>query len=124
VHAAPCSEEELEALRREAETVESHEAPSSDAALFVEAVRRAEEESGWARITATHVARLEAATKAPVALLPYVFCEEFGPEQVREIGRVLRARLDEPVASVKPRGVAAEAGARRGTRGAGRGRAS
>jgi len=105
VHAAPCSEEELDALRREAETVEPLEAAASDAALFVEAVRRAEEESGWARINATHVARLEAATRAPVALLPYVFCEEFGPEQVREIGRVLRARFEETSASAKPRGV-------------------
>ncbi len=89
VHGAPCEDA---VLTRLGEAVSMGE--SADEPLFAQAVRRAEEEAGWARINARHVARLRHATGTSTAVFPYLFCEEFGAEQVVDLTEVLRAQMD------------------------------
>lgn len=90
VHQSPCEEAALARL-----VAELPSAPAGrDELLFAEAVSRAEEEAGWARINARHVHRLEEATSIPSVRFPYLFCEEFGAEQVARLAGVLREQMD------------------------------
>lgn len=95
VHESPCSEQDLDALRGAIEATSA----DPEGALFAEAVERAAEEAGWARLGRTQVARLEEGASAPAVLLPYLFCEEFGAAQVRELAEVVRAAGEKEGAS-------------------------
>jgi len=91
VHAAPCAPP---VLRRLIEALSVDDEAAEDE-LFAEAVRRAEEESGWARINERQVSRLREATEISPALLPYLFCEEFGADQVVQLAAILRSEVGE-----------------------------
>lgn len=90
VHSAPCDDANLAKLVAALPS----EAGDPDDVLFAEAVHRADEEAGWARINARHVQRLEEETQTPAVRFPYLFCEEFGADQVRALASVLRSQLD------------------------------
>lgn len=59
--------------------------------LLREVAARAREESGWTRLNARYRARLEEKTAMPIFELPFLFTEEFGFAEVRQ----LADRLDE-----------------------------
>jgi anion-transporting ArsA/GET3 family ATPase len=59
--------------------------------LLREIAARAREESGWTRLNARYRARLEKETDMPIFELPFLFNEEFGFAEVRQ----LADRLDE-----------------------------
>lgn len=99
VHEAPCTRDELEALRRAAKP--SGRRRDEGERLFSEVVARAEEELGWAEINAGHVARLARHVPVPTVLLPYVFHEEFGPEEVARLGRELATQLEAAAAPAR-----------------------
>lgn len=68
--------------------------PAAERALLQCVAERAAEESGWADINAAHLARLQAEiADAPLAELPFLFVEEFGPDEVAALSRLLEAAL-------------------------------
>ncbi len=83
VHAAPCTPEHL--ARMEARL----EGQGGDQ-TFAEAVQRAREEAGWAAINDANLRRLSDASPATTVALPYLFCEEFGTEELVELSGLLR----------------------------------
>ena len=87
VHRSPCEAGTLRRLR-DAADVEDVEP------LFREAVDRAEEEAGWADLGAVQVARLSDSLEREPVVLPYLFCEEFGPAQVRALSDLLVSEGD------------------------------
>jgi hypothetical protein len=87
VHRAPCDASVLERLDRAV----SDDEQGGDDLLFAEAVRRAEEEAGWARLNARQVGRLREATGTSTTVFPYLFREEFGAAEVLALAGVLRA---------------------------------
>ncbi|MDG2303042.1 MAG: ArsA family ATPase [Candidatus Binatia bacterium] len=87
VHSAPCDPSVLERLGRAV----SDEERRSDDLLFAEAVRRAEEEAGWARLNARQVERLREATGTTTTVFPYLFREEFGATEVLALAGILRS---------------------------------
>lgn len=89
VHHSPCDHDVLERLVAALPATDG----AGAAELFVESVRRAEEEAGWARINRKHVRRLNEATATPAIEFPYLFCEEFGARQVTRLAAVLREAL-------------------------------
>jgi anion-transporting ArsA/GET3 family ATPase len=101
VHSAPCSRAELAALPQ------APAAPPAPAGrgragrvaldadqLLGEIAARAAEETGWAEINATHIERLAAGVPIPTVKLPYLFNEEFGPDEVCRLGRALAEQVD------------------------------
>ncbi len=89
VHDAPCARAPLDLLG--GDVGRAGDAP--DDILFDEAVRRAREEAGWAGINDVQIGRLQEAVRAPLARLPYLFCEEFGGDHLATLAGVLRAEL-------------------------------
>ncbi|MBU6282801.1 ArsA family ATPase [bacterium] len=70
-------------------------APSSpDEALFAEALRVADGETGWAELNRENVERLAREVPIPTVRLPYLFTEEFGGPHVDLLSRELAAQLD------------------------------
>jgi anion-transporting ArsA/GET3 family ATPase len=53
--------------------------------LLREVAARAREESGWTRLNARYRARLEQETEMPIFELPFLFTEEFGFAEVRQL---------------------------------------
>lgn len=94
VHASPCDDGVLRDLSGAADAASGPADDDPGGKLFVEAVRRAEEEAGWARINRRQIERLRAATQTPAVLFPYLFCEEFGARQVAALSHVLRESLE------------------------------
>jgi anion-transporting ArsA/GET3 family ATPase len=62
-------------------------------ALAAEAISRAREEAGWASVNAANLQRLAAAVQMPAVELPYIYAEEFGVEQVRELATIVDLAL-------------------------------
>lgn len=87
VHRAPCDPEVLDRL----DCALSEEDEGGDALLFAEAVRRAEEEAGWAGLNARQVERLRDATGVPTTVFPYLFREEFGADEVSALAAILHS---------------------------------
>lgn len=83
VHSAPCATGDLERL-------EAGVGEERDGRTFAEAVRRAREEAGWARINEANLQRLSEASPATTTALPYLFCEEFGTEELVVLSSLLR----------------------------------
>ena len=108
VHTAPCTRAELAALPEPPARLPapprgraaSRVAPDLDQ-LLGEIVVRAAEEAGWAEINAAHIERLAAGIPVPMVELPYLFDEEFGPDAVCRLGRMLADQID--AASTPPR---------------------
>jgi anion-transporting ArsA/GET3 family ATPase len=100
VHRAPCARDELAALQRAGKAAGRKKGEADR--LFAEVVARAEEELGWAEINATHIERLARNVPVPTVHLPYVFHEEFGPEEVSFLGRELATQLDAASAAAPP----------------------
>ncbi|MEW6269675.1 MAG: ArsA-related P-loop ATPase [Thermodesulfobacteriota bacterium] len=100
LHTAPCTRTELDdigaRLRRHAGQPRGRRKEGKDHgdALVAEILARAEEELGWAEINAAHVQRLAREIPVPTVKLPYLFNEEFGAEEVCQLGRELAAQLD------------------------------
>jgi len=103
VHAAPCTRAELAGLPVATVRPVSVARARGSAArgevdsdgLLAEVVARAMEELGWAEINAAHIERLAAGIPVPVVELPYIFNEEFGPEEVSRLGRALADQLED-----------------------------
>ncbi|MBY0276726.1 ArsA family ATPase [Candidatus Binatia bacterium] len=114
VHHAPCTRAELDGLPVAAPRplavvpatrARSARTPANPEVLLSEIVARAHEEIGWAEINASHVQRLAAQINAPLVELPYLFNEEFGPDEVCRLGRTLAEQLDAvPPTAPRPRG--------------------
>jgi anion-transporting ArsA/GET3 family ATPase len=105
LHSAPCTRTELDAVaaltptrRDRGRGRRKHDAD----ALLAEVVARAEEELGWAEINAAHVRRLADEIPVPTVKLPYLFNEEFGPEEVCMLGRELATQLDAAAGGARP----------------------
>jgi anion-transporting ArsA/GET3 family ATPase len=101
VHEAPCRREELEGLPvapvapLEGARVRGGARTTPDPERLVgEIVARALEEIGWAEINAAHVERLASTVEAPMVKLPYLFNEEFGPDEVCRLGHEIAQQLD------------------------------
>ncbi len=60
-------------------------APDGAPPLVADVVRCAREEAGWAAINRSYLERLRAAVPMPTVLLPFLFAEEFGLDQVRAL---------------------------------------
>lgn len=60
-------------------------APDGAPPLVADVLRCAREEAGWAAINRSYLERLRAAVPMPTVLLPFLFAEEFGLEQVRAL---------------------------------------
>ena len=59
--------------------------------LFLEEVlRRAQEEAGWIGINERYVRRVRSEIPLPTVLLPFLFTEEFGLMEIKELGALLR----------------------------------
>jgi hypothetical protein len=63
-------------------------APKGDASggvgsLIVDVLRCAREEAGWAAINRRYLDRLREAVPMPTVVLPFLFAEEFGLDEVR-----------------------------------------
>jgi len=62
-------------------------------AIAEEALNRAREEAAWAAINASYCQRLSSAVRMPLVQLPFLFAEEFGSEQVRQIAAATESAL-------------------------------
>ncbi|HVN83677.1 MAG TPA: ArsA family ATPase [Candidatus Binatia bacterium] len=83
VHRVNFHREDLARVTTAAATLKSRD----ERALLQEVVRRGHEELGWAEINTEYLKRLSREVDLPRVELPYVFAEEFGLEQVRELSR-------------------------------------
>lgn len=93
----------LERLREVART-----APPGEGLLLACVAERAAEESGWAELNATYLARLHAeVADLPLIELPFLFAEEFDQREVEHLSQLLEAGMT---------GRARTAGERRGAR--------
>jgi anion-transporting ArsA/GET3 family ATPase len=107
VHTAPCSRAELAAMPQPPTTKAAPPARARPGAratldldrLIGEIVARAAEETGWAEINAAHIERLAAGISIPTVKLPYLFNEEFGPDEVCRLGRTLAEQIDATAAA-------------------------
>lgn len=61
--------------------------------LLEEVAQRAEEELGWAEINRLYLQRLSQEVAAEIVELPFLFAEEFGKEEIRNIADLLEAKL-------------------------------
>ncbi|MBI3784589.1 MAG: ArsA family ATPase [Deltaproteobacteria bacterium] len=68
-------------------------ADPKDRALAAEVIRRAREEAGWTAINASYLQKLRDCVPLPAVELPYVYAEEFGVEQVRDLVAVMDVAL-------------------------------
>jgi hypothetical protein len=74
VHAAPLAPEAVPRV------------PTTDGgSLIADVLRCAREEAGWAAINRRYLDRLRASVPMPTVLLPFVFAEEFGLDEVRAL---------------------------------------
>lgn len=96
VHAAPCSPDELATIEQGLAAAAGDAVPIEDARVVREVLARAVEESGWAAINSTNIARLTAQVSIPMVCLPFLFSEEFGADQVETLLVELTRQLDEP----------------------------
>jgi hypothetical protein len=74
----------VERLRRGA-----GELPGIEALVADEVARRAAEENGWAAINRDQLERLRAAVPLPTLVLPAIFAEEFGAQEVARLSWLL-----------------------------------
>jgi anion-transporting ArsA/GET3 family ATPase len=76
----------------------------AERALLACVAERAAEESGWAAINEANLARLRSEIgDAPVALLPFLFVEEFGVDELAQLSSILEAVVGERPAAVRRR---------------------
>jgi anion-transporting ArsA/GET3 family ATPase len=101
VHTSPCTAEELKTLERLLAATAEDDA-AADRSLLEEAVQRAAEERTWSEINAAQLGRLKEHAVGSWAQLPFLFCEEFAPEQLWVLSRELAAQLVEDPASGAP----------------------
>jgi hypothetical protein len=66
--------------------------PRAEAAMVAEVAARAAEESAWTALNRDHIARLRRDVPVPMAVLPFVFSEEFGAAEVTELSELLEAQ--------------------------------
>ena len=85
VHRARFRREEVDRLAAAGAAIKSRD----DRALLAEVVQRAREEVGWSEINSEYLQRLEREIELPRIELPYLFAEEFGLDQVRELASVI-----------------------------------
>jgi hypothetical protein len=89
LHQEDFSDAEVARLSRAAEG----EKRKKEHQVLSEVAARAREEAGWTRLNARYVARLAAEIAMPRIELPYLFAEEFGAAEVRELAeRLAQAR--------------------------------
>lgn len=89
-HEPPCEPGELAALESGLMTGEVDPTLREDLAQTLGAVRA---EVSWAALNEAQVVRLESELCRPMALLPYLFCEEFASAQVGKISENLAGEL-------------------------------
>jgi hypothetical protein len=68
--------------------------PAGASPLVADVLRCAREEAGWAAINRRYLDRLRTAVPMPTVLLPFVFAEEFGLDEVR--GLLAKAARPDP----------------------------
>lgn len=73
VHSAPLGPDDVASV------------PAGAPPLVADVLRCAREEAGWAAINRDYLERLRVAVPMPTVLLPFLFAEEFGLEQVRSL---------------------------------------
>ncbi|MFM7141954.1 MAG: ArsA family ATPase [Alphaproteobacteria bacterium] len=92
IHRAPLTAAEIASLG--GATPRDGDGASADDALFAEALRVADGETGWAELNRENVERLAREVPIPTARLPYLFSEEFGGLEVDSLSRDLAAQVD------------------------------
>jgi anion-transporting ArsA/GET3 family ATPase len=85
VHEESFSEAEVDRVGRAAENL----ATPKERKMLGEVAARAREESSWTRLNARYLARLAEEITMPRVELPYVFAEEFGSNEMRELSATL-----------------------------------
>jgi anion-transporting ArsA/GET3 family ATPase len=76
----------------------------ADRALLACVAERAAEESGWAAINQANLERLQGGIgDAPLALLPFLFVEEFGADELASLSTTLESTLGARPAAVRRR---------------------
>ena len=88
-HASDLRSDDLALLRTHSEAGLDRQ----ERALVKETIKRAEEELGWASINEMYLGRLKKEVQLPIAEIPYLFTEEFGLEQIRQIAAQLESVL-------------------------------
>jgi anion-transporting ArsA/GET3 family ATPase len=86
VHRAPLAPDDVPA------------APSGSPPLVADVLRCAREEAGWAAINRRYLDRLRASVPMPTVLLPFVFSEEFGLDELRSLMGNATSQLATPAA--------------------------
>ncbi len=89
VHRMAVDEGRVQALAQNIDQVRN----SSDRQLLNEALLRGREESGWSRINATYMERLERTVPLPTVQIPFLFTEEFGVPEVETVATCLAETL-------------------------------
>ena len=82
VHAAPLAPTDIP------------DTPAGASPLVADVLRCAREEAGWAAINRRYLDRLRTAVPMPTVLLPFVFAEEFGLDEVRGLMTNAARQLD------------------------------
>jgi hypothetical protein len=95
LHEESFSEAEVDRVSRAAE----RQGTPKERKILGEVAARARDESSWTRLNARYLQRLAHEIAMPRVELPYVFAEEFGFNEVRE----LSARLARPAAARRER---------------------
>jgi hypothetical protein len=67
--------------------------PDAAAPLVADVLRCAREETGWAAINRRYLDRLRDAVPMPTVVLPFLFSEEFGLDEVRALTADVRPQL-------------------------------
>lgn len=90
VHQGRFTSAEVEALQEAAERMED----ARERTALREVAARAREEGGWTRLNARYRNRLAREIDVPLIEIPYLFAEEFGLAEVKQIAAAIAARLD------------------------------
>jgi anion-transporting ArsA/GET3 family ATPase len=88
LHESPLEEATLDRLAERLRGLRGEER-----SLAEETLHRAREEVGWSEINRRYLRQLGKAIGEPIVPVPFLFAEEFGVEQVREIAAVLGSAL-------------------------------
>lgn len=86
VHEAPLAPDDVPA------------APPGSPPLVADVLQCAREEAGWAAINRRYLDRLRATVPMPTILLPFVFSEEFGLDELRALMANATSQLEAPAA--------------------------
>lgn len=102
MHASDLQEADLACITERAGQVRG----ASERGILMEVANRARQEIGWTAINRTYRTRLTEEVPIPTLEIPFLFTEEFGPEQIHVIAAMLEPALVEDEKSKRSGGTA------------------